>query len=88
MVTNNWYYYNDANVTKQEPVPSDDRAYILFYDKVNCNNEDMVIRRSCLMDTTTHQTNDMEKSIIEGIDLLDPPLKSNNGQVEDTLVVD
>ncbi|XP_074593873.1 uncharacterized protein LOC141849449 [Brevipalpus obovatus] len=33
--TNDWYYFNDEVVTKQEPSNSDERAYILFYNKTS-----------------------------------------------------
>lgn len=49
-VTGKWYFFNDSNVSVQEPVPSDDRAYILFYDRIDPDHEENINRRLCLMD--------------------------------------
>lgn len=49
-MTGKWYFFNDSSVSVQEPVPSDDRAYILFYDRIDPDHEENITRRLCLMD--------------------------------------
>lgn len=49
-MTGKWYFFNDSSVSVQEPVPSDERAYILFYDRIDPDHEENINRRLCLME--------------------------------------
>ena len=75
VVTGKWYYFNDSNVTLQEPVPSDDRAYILFYDKIDPHNQENNARRLCLIDQPMVGIDDVLDGEEPVMKLDDPPKK-------------
>ena len=75
VVTGQWYYFNDSSVTPQEPVPTDDRAYILFYDKIDPNHGENNTRRLGLINQTTEGNSRQGDGTIK---LTDPPKKSDN----------